>query len=267
MIASAGDGATRWNIRACFDTAFIFWLGPCSHEVLPTMHAQQRPAWRKLAIAVISIGALAGIWRFSPLAEHVTPHNLASWSRVLRQSTWAPIALVLAFIPAAFVMFPLPLLILIAVLAFGPWLGLSYGMAGAAAAIAATYGAGRVMRYETLRSFLGGKLDGARDLFHGHTIVAAFAISTVPVPPFGVQGIMAGAMRVTFWQYAVGTLLAMLPGAILAAVFGRQIARGFQDPSTLSCRSSPLPWWRSASSATLPSAGRQAVAASSPPIT
>lgn len=198
------------------------------------MQARQPPAWRKIAIAVLSIGALAGLWRFTPLAEHVTPQNLVSWARVLRQSTWAPIALVLAFIPAAFIMFPLPLLILIAVLAFGPWVGLSYGMSGAAAAIAATYCAGRILRYETLRAVLGEKLDGARDLFHGHTLVAAFAISTVPVPPFGVQGIMAGAMRVSFWQYAAGTLAAMLPGAVLAAVFGREIAHGLQDPGTLS---------------------------------
>jgi uncharacterized membrane protein YdjX (TVP38/TMEM64 family) len=203
------------------------------------MHAHptgslQRPAWRKIAIALLSIGVLAGLWRFTPLAQYVTPRSLLSWAHVLRHWAWAPVALVLAFIPAAFIMFPLPLLILIAVLAFGPWVGLSYGMAGAAAAIVATYCAGRIMRYETLRSVLGDKLDGARDLFHGHTIVAAFAISTVPVPPFGVQGVMAGAMRVSFWQYMIGTLLAMLPGAILAAVFGREIARGFQDPGTLS---------------------------------
>ena len=203
------------------------------------MHAQHtdslsRPAWRKIGVAVLIIGALAGLWRFTPLAQYVTPQSLASLARVLRHSTWAPIVLVLAFIPAAFIMFPLPLLILIAVLAFGPLRGLSYGMSGAAAAIVATYCAGRILRYETLRSVLGEKLDGARDLFQGHTIVAAFAISTVPVPPFGVQGIMAGAMRVSFWQYMVGTLAAMLPGAILAAVFGREIARGFEDPGTLS---------------------------------
>jgi len=59
------------------------------------------------------------VGRFTPLAEYLTPRSLASWARVLRQSTWAPIALVMSFIPAAFIMFPLPLLILIAVLAFG----------------------------------------------------------------------------------------------------------------------------------------------------
>lgn len=202
---------------------------------MSTSHTSPHPpAWRKLAMAAAGIGLLAAIWRFTPLASYLTPDHLGSWARVLRGSTWAPIALVASFIPAAFVMFPLPLLILIAVLAFGPLVGLAYGMAGAAAAIAATYFAGRLMRYEALRSLLGHKLDDARDLFHGHTIAAAFAVSTVPVPPFGVQGVVAGAMKVSFWQYAVGTLLAMLPGAILAAVFGREIVRGIRDPSTLS---------------------------------
>lgn len=192
------------------------------------------PARGKIFSALVAIGALAGVWRFTPLAEYLTPHSLGTFARMLRESTWAPIALVLSFVPAAFVMFPLPVLILLAVLAFGPLAGLSYGMSGAAAAIVATYCAGRMMRYETLRSILGRKLDGARDLFQGHTVVAAFAVSTVPVPPFGVQGIIAGAMRVSFWQYAAGTLLAMLPGAVLAAVFGREIARGVQDGGSVS---------------------------------
>src|SRR4051812_25606041 len=223
-----------WGFRLPDLTAPRLLAG--NHSPMHAHHtaARHSPAWRKIAIALVAIGALAAVWRFTPLAEYLTPRSLASWARVLRQSTWAPIALVVSFIPAAFIMFPLPLLILIAVLAFGPWAGLSYGLSGAAAAIAATYCAGRVMRYETLRSLLGGKLDDARDLFHGHTIVAAFAVSTVPVPPFGVQGILAGAMKVSFWQYAVGTLLAMLPGAVLAAVFGHEIARGVQGPGTLS---------------------------------
>jgi phospholipase D1/2 len=247
--AAAAIGKSTSTGPALFPPARVFTRRPLPPNDLtapgllgygvPTMHAHHtgslpRPAWQKIAIAVAAIGALAALWRFTPLAQYLTPQQLGSWARLLRESTWAPFALVLAFIPAAFVMFPLPVLILIGVLAFGPLAGLSYGMTGAAAAIVATYCAGRMMRYETLRSLLGHKLDGARDLFHGHTIVAAFAVSTVPVPPFGVQGIMAGAMRVSFWQYAIGTLLAMLPGAVLAAFFGREIARGLQDPGTLS---------------------------------
>jgi uncharacterized membrane protein YdjX (TVP38/TMEM64 family) len=194
----------------------------------------ERPAWRKIAFALAGIAVLAALWRFTPLAQYLAPRSLAAFADMLRASSWAPIALVAAFVPAAFVMFPLPLLILVAVLAYGPLMGLSCGMAGATAAIAATYCAGRLMRYERLRSLFGHRLDGARDLFHGHTIAASFAVSTVPVPPFGVQGIMAGCLRVSFWQYLLGTLLAMLPGAVLAAVFGREIVRGFQDPGTLS---------------------------------
>lgn len=191
-------------------------------------------AHRKIFTAVVAISALAAAWRFTPLAHYLTPQALGVFARMLRESTWAPIFLMSSFVLAAFVMFPLPLLILLSVLAFGPVAGLSYGMSGAAAAVVATYCAGRMLRYETLRSILGERLDQARDLFHGHTIVAAFAVSTVPVPPFGVQGIIAGVMRVSFWQYASGTLLAMLPGAVLAAVFGAEIARGVENQSAFS---------------------------------
>lgn len=196
----------------------------------------RRPAWGKIAVAFCVLAALAAAWRYTPLAEMITPQGIGEWARVIRQSRWAPFALVLAYIPAAFVLFPRPLLTLIAVLAFGPLLGFTYGIAGILAAALATYWAGRGLRYQRVRRVFGAKLDEARHIFRGHAVLAVFAVNMVPVPPFGVQGIMAGAMRLNVWQYALGTLLAVLPGALLATTFGDQIVTALEDPSNVSYR-------------------------------
>jgi phospholipase D1/2 len=195
---------------------------------------RRRPAWGKIAVALGVLAGLAAAWHFTPLAEMITPQRLGEWARVVRQSRWAPFVLVVAYIPAAFVLFPRPLLTLIAVLAFGPLLGFTYGMLGILAAALVTYWVGRAVRYQTVRRVLGERLDEARHIFRGHAVLAVFAVNMVPVPPFGVQGIMAGAMRLNVWQYSLGTLLAVLPGALLATTFGNQIMAALEDPAQVS---------------------------------
>ena len=180
------------------------------------------------------LGGLAAAWRYTPLAEMISAQRLTEWAGLARQSRWAPIVLILAYIPAAFVLFPRPLLTLVAVLAFGPLLGFTYGMLGVLAAALVTYYVGRGLRYQTVRRVLGERLDDAKDIFRGQTVLAVFAVNMVPVPPFGVQGIMAGAMRLKVWQYALGTLLAVLPGALLAMTFGHQLSAALEDPTKTS---------------------------------
>jgi phospholipase D1/2 len=180
------------------------------------------------------VAALAAAWRYTPLAELLTPKNISAWSRMARQTRWAPIALVLAYTPAAFLMFPRPLLTLVSVVAFGAWLGLAYSIAGILGAAFATYFAGRFLPYERVRRILGDKLESASKALRGHAVIAVFAANMVPVPPFGVQGIIAGAIRLNVWQYALGTFLSLLPGALMITTFGHQISTALDDPSKVS---------------------------------
>ena len=198
------------------------------------MRPRRRPAWAKIALATLAVAALAAAWRYTPLAELLTPKNISAWSRMARQTRWAPIALILAYTPAAFLMFPRPLLTLISVIAFGAWLGLAYSIAGILGAALATYFAGRFLPYERVRRILGDKLDNASEVLRGHAVLAVFAANMVPVPPFGVQGIMAGAIRLNVWHYALGTFLSLLPGAVMITAFGHQIRTALDDPSKVS---------------------------------
>src|SRR3954467_5556540 len=92
--------------------------------------ANGQPAWNKLIVAALVLGALAAAWRFTPLAQLITPEHVSGWARVVRQAKWAPAALVLAYTPAEFIMFPRAALTLLGSIAFGPWRGFAYGFAG-----------------------------------------------------------------------------------------------------------------------------------------
>lgn len=200
------------------------------------MKKKKRPAWGKLAIYAAVLVGLALVWRFSPLADLLTRENASAWSRAARGTPWAPVAMILAFTPASLILFPRPFLTLLAVITFGRWLGAAYAGAGIMLAAMATYYAGRIMRRDTVVRLAGGKLDDAGKVLRKHGIIAIFGSNQLPVPPFAVQGIIAGALRIPAWQYAVGSLLGMAPGLLAASVFAGELSAWIEDPSKLS-------WW------------------------
>jgi phospholipase D1/2 len=196
----------------------------------------RRPAWGKILTVAAVFAALAAAWRFTPLSELITAERMIAWARDLRGVSWAPIAVMLAYTPAAFVMFPRPLLTLFTVIAFGPWLGFAYGMTGILLSALATYYAGRVLRPDTVKRLAGDKLDDVTKALRRHGLLAMLAVRIVPAAPFAIEGIIAGAVRIKVWDYALGTFLGMLPGVLATTVFGDQIATALEDPSRIN-------WW------------------------
>src|SRR5688500_6845544 len=198
--------------------------------------ARRRPAWGKILIAALVIAALAAAWRYTPLSEYITAERINGWARAMRQNTWAPLAVIFAYTPAAFVMFPRPVLTLLTVIAFGPWLGFPYGMAAIITAALATYYTGRLLPERTVQRLAGDRLDDVVKALRRHGLMAMLAVRIIPVSPFAVDGLIAGALPIKVWDYTLGTFLGMLPGVLATSVFGSQISAALEDPASIN-------WW------------------------
>jgi phosphatidylserine/phosphatidylglycerophosphate/cardiolipin synthase-like enzyme/uncharacterized membrane protein YdjX (TVP38/TMEM64 family) len=185
--------------------------------------AKGRPAWGRLVLLAALIGALAALWRFTPLAELVGADQVMRWAKEFGATAWAPIVVMLAYTPACFVMFPRPLITLASVIAFGPMLGFVYAMSGIVGAAVVTYIAGRRMRRDTVRRLAGPKIERMVDVLRGHGLLAMSLLRLVPIAPFFVVGMVAGAVRLKLWHLAVGTAIGMLPGTLAATLFGDQL--------------------------------------------
>lgn len=192
-----------------------------------------RVRWTTVAIAALAVTGLALAWRFTPLAEVATADNVITWARRFGSQWWAPLVIIFAYTPACIVMFPRPLITLAAVIAFGPWQGFTYAMSGILLAAAATYAAGRVLKVETLRRLAGKRLLEIMRVLRDRGLVAMTAMRFLPLAPFAVEGLLAGAIRVKLWHLLVGTFLGMLPGTLTATVFGDQIGAGLRDPGNI----------------------------------
>jgi phospholipase D1/2 len=198
--------------------------------------AGKRPAWGKLIAFLVVCIALAAAWRFTPLKEWITASQITEWSRMVREFRWAPVIVIAAYVPTAFLMFPRPLLTLMTVVAFGPWLGFTYGMVGILVSALATYYAGRVLKRETVERLAGDSYERVKKGLRRHGLIAMTVLRLVPAAPFAVEGILAGTMRIKMWHFLVGTALGVLPGVLAASFFGHQITAALDDPSKIN-------WW------------------------
>ena len=192
---------------------------------------RRRPAWGKLAAICVVVAALAAMWRFTPLREYVTAERILGWTRTVRDIWWAPIVLIAAYVPAAFVLMPRPLLTLVMVLTFGPLFGVAYATAGALLAASATYLAGRLVPRSALKRLAGDALEPTGKALRENGVIAVFAANMVPVPPFAVQNMIAGAVRLPPWKFLLGTLLSLIPGMIAWGLFGGELSTALEDSS------------------------------------
>ena len=138
-----------------------------------------------------------------------------------------------AYTPASVTMFPRPLITLAAVVAFGPWLGFVYSMSGILLAAIAGYYAGRLIDRDAVRRIAGDRLNRLTHALQARGLLAVTAVRLVPVAPFAVESIVAGAIRIKLWHLVVGTFLGMLPGTLTTTVFGDQIETALHDPSRI----------------------------------
>jgi phospholipase D1/2 len=185
----------------------------------------------KLAAALLIVIGLTTAWHFTPLSALVQPSTLEGLLTAMADSTWAPLFVMLAYLGGGLVAFPLIVLVAATAAAFGPVLGFTYGFLGSLASALLTYGVGAWLGRGTLQSLLGPRLNRIRDAVSRNGIPAVAAIRLVPIAPFTVVNMVAGACRIRLLDYIVGTALGLLPGLLLLSTLGYQIFRFIVAPS------------------------------------
>jgi uncharacterized membrane protein YdjX (TVP38/TMEM64 family) len=64
-------------------------------------------------------------------------------------------------------------------------------------------------------------------------LLAMTAVRLVPIAPFAVVNMVAGAIRIRLWHFMVGTAIGILPGTLVATLFGDQLFAGLRDPRAI----------------------------------
>ena len=184
-----------------------------------------------VGIAILVAVGLALVWRYTPLADVVTPKSVIAFAESLADYWWAPLALILSYTPATLVMFPRWLITLAAVAIFGPWAAFAYAQLGVVLAAFCGYVIGTLVSRETVRQMAGPRIHRLTRLLRRRGLLAVTLVRLVPVAPFIVVNVVMGAARIRLHHYIVGTVLGMLPGMLATTVLGDQLTAAISEPA------------------------------------
>lgn len=179
----------------------------------------------------IMLALLAMAWRFTPLKEWVNLASLVAFARSLEDLPFTPVAAILCYALAGVLMVPVTLLIAVTGIVFGPFEGAAYAICGSMLSAFLTYWIGRWFGRDTLQSLLGGRINRLSHRLAQRGILAMVVIRVLPVAPFTVINVVAGAFRIRLRDFLAGTLVGMTPGIVLTVTFVHNLAEAIRHPS------------------------------------
>lgn len=202
------------------------------HEAPPPMTAHRQPVVSHLWIGIgllCLVLALVLAWRFTPLSDMVDPATIHAWLDDLR-GPWTPVAVIGLFVGLGLVAFPITVLIAASAALFGPFWGFGYALAGALASAGVGYTLGHFLGRDLIRRYAGHTINSLSRRLGRQGILAVIIVRTVPVAPFTVINLIAGASHVKALDFMAGTAIGMLPGMIVMTLFGSSLISLLDDP-------------------------------------
>lgn len=201
-------------------------------ELLPR---EERPhAARSVAgvVALVLVAAgLAAAWRWGPLGEWINRDTLAALGERVDDSALAPFYVLGGYVLASLVAMPISLLILATAFVFGSLEAFVYALGGSVLGAAATFWIGRALGRGTVRRLAGKRLNALTRLLRRRGVLAVITVRVLPVAPFTIVNLVAGAAQVSPRDFFLGTVVGMAPGIAAIALFSERLSAVVFEPS------------------------------------
>jgi phosphatidylserine/phosphatidylglycerophosphate/cardiolipin synthase-like enzyme/uncharacterized membrane protein YdjX (TVP38/TMEM64 family) len=203
-------------------------------DLVPREEARSSARARLIGVAVVVVALVAAgvAWRYTPLQEWLAPERLIEIGESLRDEELAPLMAILAFIAGGLVLFPVMVLVGVTAVVFGPLLGTLYAMIGATLSGALTFAIGRHLSKDTVRSLAGRRLNDLSRRLGERGLLAIVFARVVPVGPFSIVNIVAGASHIRWRDFLLGTVIGLVPGVTVASIFVDRVAAAVREPGT-----------------------------------
>ncbi|MCW9059974.1 MAG: VTT domain-containing protein [Gammaproteobacteria bacterium] len=189
--------------------------------------------FRRVLVAVATLAVLLGLaaaWRWTDLGDALDVNTLVGYAGALNTHPGAPLLVIAGFTLAVVLMVPLTLLVVAVVLGFGPWLGLVYALAGAELGALLGYFIGQGVGRDLVRRHAGEWVNNVSKRLSNRGLLTIITLRIVPVAPFAVINLVAGASHIRLRDFALGSLLGLLPGVFAIALFADGLIRAIRAP-------------------------------------
>lgn len=184
-------------------------------------------ALRLVIVFVLILLGCALFWQWLSMqgllgAERLTQviKTVMDW----RQAPWMLPAVILTYSFALLVMFPLTVLVVATGMLFGPWWGLLYATAGTLASSVVSYWVGRRLGREAILQHGGRRLNKLSRYFALRGVRTMVFINLLPLAPFTLTNLLAGAFHLRFRDYLLGSTIGIVPGLAAVVLLGSQLS-------------------------------------------
>jgi len=196
----------------------------------------RRPASRTLltlaSIVIVALLLAAG-WRWTPLGEWIDLKAAIGQLGSLRGEWLAPLVVTFIYIVAGLLVFPVTLLIIATGVTFGAVHGFAYGLLGAEASALVSYAIGHHLGHRAIHNLSNRWASRVSRRLARQGLLAIITLRVIPVAPFSVINLVAGASHIRHRDFALGTLLGMAPGTLALTLFSDQVVAAVTAPGTL----------------------------------
>ena len=185
--------------------------------------------WKISAVLLVLL-ALAATWRWTPLSQWVGLETLTTLAGDLKDSPVLPFAVLGAYIVGGLIMVPITIMIGATAIMFPAHLGVMVALAGCLLNSLVTYLIGAGIGRRTVRKLAGSRLNRLSKRLSRQGILTVAVVRNIPVAPFAVVNVVAGASHIRLKDFLLGTALGMLPGIIAITVFADRVAAALKHP-------------------------------------
>ena len=198
------------------------------------IHDEDTPHIKRTVITLLSVLLfallLAAAWRWTSLGEWLHITELLDNLSELRGSWLAPVIVSVVYIIGGLFVFPVTLMIIATGVTFGAFYGFFYSLLGAELSAIVCYIIGEYLGHDTILRLSHRWVARVSRRMAEQGILATITLRIIPIAPFTVINLIAGASHIRFRDFVIGTLLGMAPGILALTVFSDQLVAAIQTP-------------------------------------
>ncbi|HNI19758.1 MAG TPA: VTT domain-containing protein [Nitrospira sp.] len=174
---------------------------------------------------------LAAAWRWTALGQLLDVEALVSYAQALGRSPLGLISVMGGYLIGGLLAVPVTLLLVVTILAFGPWFGALFALTGSLLSAITLFGLGRVLGSYRIRRLAGSRVEHLSRRMAERGLWAVLLVRILPIAPFSVINLIAGASSVSWRHFVLGTVVGMLPGIAIMATFVSGLEEAVREPS------------------------------------
>lgn len=194
---------------------------------------ERRSASRQLLIGgaiLFGLILMAAAWHWTPLGDWLSIQNTAAAIESLRHQTLAPLLVIATFVIAGFLAIPVTLLVITCAWVFSPLVAFAYAMTGAFTSAISTYIVGQMIGRNTIHRITGSRINSISRYLGRQGLLTIMLARMLPVAPFTIINMVAGASHIRLRDFAIGTLVGMTPGIVAIVVIVDRLKYAMQKP-------------------------------------